>query len=497
AELAGGFGIGRAVTLPRRIEQSFGRQIDALPAATRLVLLVAAAEPVGQTSALLLKAAAQLEPLDARLARETYLEAFRAAWFTTDSSGGVTTRDVALAAASAPAPTTTPRPVDLLLDGLIVRYTEGYAAAAPVLRRALEAFDGAELAGEEALRWLWFASATALDLCDDAAADSLTGRFVQLSRETGALAALPMALSTRIALDVLAGDLDAAGMLIEELDAIADGTGIRTVPYSGQLFAAWKGRKGQALAVISASSAEAERRGEGLGAISTVLSRAVLFNGLGLFDDALAAAQQATASGQELGVLTWASLIELVTAASHSGRRDVACEAVRRLEVMTQASGTQWAAGMQSLCRAMVSADASAEKTYLQAVERLAGVRSRGQLARAHLYYGEWLRRKNRRSDARDQLRTSYDMFDAMGMAAFADTAARELAACGESVRKRGTGRLDQLTAQEEHIARLVAQGHSNAEIATRLFISPRTVEWHLSKIFTKLGITSRRQLRR
>jgi DNA-binding CsgD family transcriptional regulator len=449
------------------------------------------------TPALLVKAAARLEPLDAQLAYETYLDALRAAWYAGDPPGGITLRDVAKAAAAAPKPEAPLRAPDLLLDGLAVRYTAGYAAGAPKLKLALRAFRTAGLSGAEGLRWLWFASATAVDLCDDDTADALTSKFVQLARDAGALATLPLALTTRIVVTIFAGDLAAAGALLDELRSVQEGTGIRIAPYTGQLFAAWQGQEAVAAELVSASSADAERRGEGLGRINAGWTRAVLFNSLGRFDDALVAAQQATEPGQERGVLTWAPLVELVTAATRTNRHDVAADAMQRLERLTRASGTNWALGMEACCRALVSQGQLAESLYLEAIGRFTGTRIRGQLARTHLHYGEWLRRNKRRNDAREQLHTAHDMFTAMGMDAFAALAARELGATGETVRKRVDAGSVQLTGQEEQIVRLVREELSNAEIATRLFISPRTVEWHLSKIFAKLGISSRRQLRR
>ena len=452
----------------------------------------------GDASSLLLKAADQLQQLDLRRARDTYLDALRAAWYAAHLASGATLRDVAEAVRAAPAPAAPLRPPDLLLDGLAVRYTDGYAAGVPMLKPALQAFRSPELPSDEGLRWLWFASTTCLDLCDGETCITLTSRFVQLARDTGAFATLPMALTMRIVALVFAGDLAAATSLLEELATVAEATGTQAPPpYADQLIAAWQGREGRATELIAATTADAEHRGEGMGLIAAGWMRALLYNSLGRYEEALSAAQQATEPRQEMGVLTWAPLIELITAATHSGRPDLAADALSRLAEFTQASGTDCALGMEAGCRALVSEGDDAERWYLEAIDRLAPTCMRGQLARAHLHYGEWLRRQNRRIDARDQLRTAHEMLTAMGMDAFAELAARELGATGETVRRHSVETAGELTAQEAQIARLARDGLSNAEIAARLFISPRTVEWHLGNIFMKLQITSRRQLRR
>ena len=446
---------------------------------------------------LLLKAAVRLEQLDSRLARDTYLEALRAGWFAAHLASGTSLWDVAEVARAAPAPAPPLRPPDLLLKGLALRYTDGYAAGAPMLKQAVAAFRRPDLSGEEGLRWLWFASSTALDLFDDEACDALTSRFVQLARDTGALATLPMALTTRIIVVIFTGDLAGAGVLFDELGAVIEGTGVTEPPYAAQLLAAWQGREDGATQLLATSTADAERRGEGIGLIAAGWMRSLLYNGLGRYEEALDAAQQATKPRQEVGVTTWTSLVELVVAAARTGRAELATDALGRLAELTQASSTDWALGLEAYCRALVSDGPAAEGAYREAIDRLARTRIRGQHARAHLHYGEWLRRQNRRTDARDQLRSAYEMFTTIGLEGFADRAAHELATAGETVRKRSVETSSELTAQEAQIARLVREGLSNAEIAARLFISPRTVEWHLGNIFAKLHITSRRQLRR
>lgn len=446
---------------------------------------------------LLLKAASQLEKLDVATSRETYLEALRAGWFAADLTSGPTLQDLADAAQAAPAPAHPDTPSDLLLDGLAMRYARGYAAGAPLLKRALAAFLDAAPSGETGLRWLWSAGPIASDLWEDEAHDVLTERFVQLARDSGTLAALPMALTERCVQQVFSGDLAAAGWLLDEIEAAREGTGVHESAYAAPLVAVWRGEEQRAKSLISTTIADATRRGEGIGVIAAGWMGAVLANGLGRYDEALAAAQQATSSPQEMGVVTWCSLVELVTAAVRSGRTEVARDALTRLTVMTRASGTDWALGLQARCEAMVGGADLAESRFREAIDRLARTRVRGEVARAHLHYGEWLRRQGRHSDARDELRTAHTAFTAMGMGAFAALTARELSLIGETVDRRTDAGPDELTAQEAQVARLAQEGLSNIEIGLRLFISKRTVEWHLSKVFTKLGITSRRQLRR
>ncbi|MEV4349301.1 AAA family ATPase [Actinoplanes sp. NPDC049596] len=447
-----------------------------------------------RTADLFLKAASRLAPLDVGLARSTYLDALRAAWYASDSGSSGNLRDVARAAVAAPAADSPVRPSDLLLDALAVRYTAGFPAGAPKMREALTAFREPPADDPPGLRWMWFASSIATDLCDDDAADELTANYVRVARETGALAALPLALTTRILNHLFTGDLSAASVLITELDNVADGTGIPVPGYMALLHAAWRGDERRTAELAAVSGADAQRRGEGLAPAIAGWAQALLYNGLGRFDDALTAAQQTIQSSVEPGVLTGAPIFELIIAAASSGRAEIGAEALERLSTSTQACGTDWALGMEACGRAVLAPPAKAEDLHVEAYERLGRTKIRPLAARAHLYYGDWLARSGRNADSRDHIRTAYDMFTDMGMEAYAASAARGL---GMSARPQAADDAGPLTPQETHIVRLAREGLSNAEIGTRLFISPRTVEWHLSKIFAKLGITSRRQLRR
>jgi DNA-binding CsgD family transcriptional regulator len=444
---------------------------------------------------LLLAAAKRLEPLNAELARETYLEALAAAIFAgrlSKGSGVVEVAEAARAVLPAPQPA---RTIDLLLDGLAMRFTDGYAAGVPPLRQALDAVSRDEGHSEDDIRWLWLACRIAPDLWEDEAWHELATRQLQLARDAGALTVLPLAATYRAGVHVHAGEFAAAAGLIEEADAITEATGNAPLGYTSLVLAAWRGQGAQALELIEASREDAAERGEGRAITLAEYATAVLYNGLGRYRQALAAAQRAS-EHDDLGLYGWA-LIELVEAAARSREPQLAADALELLSERTGLSGTDWALGIEARARALLDEGQGAEDHYLEATERLGRCRIKVHLARAQLLYGEWLRRQNRRIDARETLRTAHELFSTMGAEAFAERAARELLATGETARKRTADTRGQLTAQETQIAELAREGHSNPEIGAQLFISSRTVEYHLHKVFTKLEISSRNELQR
>jgi DNA-binding CsgD family transcriptional regulator len=468
--------------------------LDALPRA-RIDLLRAqiafASSHGGEALSLLLAAARKLEPLDNALARATYLEALYAA----DLTDRADEPRVALATRHlSPAPSRSR--MDLLLDGMTALLAEGYAVAAPIRRRAVRAFrNDDDLTAEEGLRWLWLASFEAAALWDDEGWWILSARYVDMARAAGALSVLPLTLHSQSVAHVFAGELDAAASLVAELDAVQQATGTAIAPYAALTLAAWRGREQEVVSILEATLDELIARGEGLGMLVTQWARAVLANGLGRYDEAVLAAREAADHPHDPAPSNWA-LSELVEAATRSGQRELAADAFARLEPITRAGGTDWALGIQARAHALLSDGEPAERLYHEAIERLGRTRLRGELARARLLYGEWLRREHRRVDAREQLRAAHEMLSGMGAQAFAERARRELLATGETVRRVTPETRDVLTPQETQIARLAAEGETNPEIGARLFISPRTVEYHLRKVYTKLGVSSRRELR-
>ncbi len=441
--------------------------------------------------ALLLRAARALEALDPALARETYLDALGAAVYVGRCAGDVDLLDVARAARAAPAASQPERASDALLDGWALAVTEGYAAGAPALERAVAAFRGPDLDAEAGIRWLWLATHAAHDLLDHDGWDALCGRQLEIARRAGAFAVLPITLTTRVGYLLSSGELAAAASLSEESEAVVDATGSRLPRYAAMAVAAWQGREAEAFALIDAVVADAETRAEGMGLSVAHNATAVLCNALRRYDDALAAATRAAEHPAELGFAILV-LPELVEAAVRSGRPEAATAAMRRIAEIAEASGTDWARGLEARCRALLGED---EAPYEEAIDRLGRTRAAVDLARAHLLYGEWLRRRRQRVKAREHLRRAHEALLDMGAAGFARRAEHELQATGETARRDVADDRDELTAQEAQIARLAGEGLSNPEIGARLFISPRTVEYHLGKVFAKLGIASRTQL--
>ena len=446
--------------------------------------------------ALLVKAAQQLEPLDAALARHTYLDAWAAALLAGQFAGAGSLHEVARASRSAPPPASAPRPSDLLLDGLAVLVTEGHARAAPLLRQAAHVFAEDEITLEEGLRYGWLAADVAVTLWDEEYWRAIVARQLQSVREAGLLVDLPIWVQGVAINEILRGDFAAAASLIVEAEAIAAVTGSGFARYAAVCLARLRGAEAEAWPLIEAVITDSRAAGQGLGVQWSQWVSAILYNSLGRYEQARAEAQQAAEQAPELDISMWA-LPELIEAASRSRQTALAADALARLAEATSTGQSDWGQGIYARCRALLSDGQDAEGWYRQAVGRLSRTGLRPELARAHLLYGEWLRREGRRADARAQLRTAHDTFAAIGMLAFAERARRELLATGETVRKRTVGTHDQLTPQEAQIARLARAGLSNQEIGAQLFLSTRTVEWHLSKVFTKLEISSRRQLQR
>jgi DNA-binding CsgD family transcriptional regulator len=443
---------------------------------------------------LLLKAAKRLEPLDASLARETYLTAWMAALFAGRLAGAGDLPEVSRAVRALPAPADPPHPADLVLAGLAMVVTDGPAAAAPTLRRAISAFHDTDMSMAEELRWGWFAQAAASALWDDETWRAMLTRSVQLARDVGALDQLPITLGALGTAVAWTGDFAVAAALVTEADAVCEATGSRAAPFAAMMLASLRGQQAEAAALIEGTIAAATSGGQGIAVAYAQWVAAIGYNGLGRYADALAAATQAYQDTSTLYISMWA-LPELIEAAARSGNAPLGAAALERLADMTRAGGTDFGLGVEARSRALLSEGETAESLYREAIDRLGRTKLRPELARAHLVYGEWLRRENRRADAREQLRTAHDLLAAIGMEAFAERAGRELLATGETVGKRTVEAPSTLTAQESNIARLAIEGHTNAEIGAQLFLSARTVEWHLRKVFAKLGIASRREL--
>ena len=448
-----------------------------------------------EAPALLVRAAKQLEPLDAALARETYLDAWAAALFAGRLAVAGNIYEVSRAARSAPPAPHSPRPSDWLLDGVAVAVIEGRAAAAPTLRHVAHLFSEGEISTEEGLRWAWLASIAPIMLWDEESWHAGLVRQLKAVREAGLLVHLPIYLNGLGILTVWCGEFTTADSLIAEADAMAKATGASVARFAAVLAAGLRETETVARQLIDSETRDARDAGQGVGIQWCQWASAIFYNGHSRYEEAAIEAQQAAEQAPELYVSMW-SLPELIEAASRTGQNELAAGALERLAEATGIAETDWGQGIYARCRALLSDGRVAEDSYREALERLSRTQLRPDLARAHLVYGEWLRRERRRAEARAQLRTAHEMFDAIGMLAFAERARRELGATGETARKRTAATHGELTPQEAQIARLAASRLPNLEIAAQLFLSPHTVDYHLRKVFTKLGVTSRRQLR-
>ena len=455
---------------------------------------VAFASGFGSDAApLLLKAARQLERVDPERARQAYLTAWGAATLAPGHLGeGGVLLEISRAILDLRRRPGAPRPLDLLLEGLALLATDGRAAATPTLRRAAKVL--ADIPVEDVLHWGWMAPAASNAIWDNDGTYAISARQVQLVRDAGALGQLPLYLHASGIARASTGDLAGAASNMAEADSAAAATGSASLPWTALRLRALQGSEAEAVAAI-ASAIEQAAAGVHVLAIYAHWAAAVLYNGLGRYEEAASSARQATSNAFEYWVSAFA-LPELVEAAARA--EDTACarDALERLAETTQPSANDSALGIEARCQALLSDGPAADRLYREAIERLGRTRLRPELARAYLLHGEWLRRENRRLDARVQLRTAYGMLSVIGMEAFAERARRELLATGERVRKRNVETRDDLTAHERQIAQLAREGLSNSEIGARLFLSPRTVEWHLSKVFGKLGISSRKELR-
>jgi DNA-binding CsgD family transcriptional regulator len=440
---------------------------------------------------LLLRAGRGLELLDAELARQTYMTGWLAAVQAGPTPEGEIL-EICRAIVALPQPVR-PRPHHLLLNGLAQLTTEGFAAAAPMLQRAANALP--DMSDEEVRRWGIAATAATAAMWDQDGLLAISSRLVKLVREAGALAELPIHLYSLGVATTWIGDLTGGAAIAAETDSIAAATGSQFPPFTLLRLRSLQGREAESSALIVGVIRQTAASGEQTSARPAHWAAAVLYNGLGRYAEATSAARQAGSNPLDPWITTWV-LPELIEAAAREGDRELARDALERLADTTQPCHTDLALGIEARSRAILSDTAATDGLHREAIDRLGRTRIRPELARAHLLYGEWLRREGRRLDARKHLRTAHNMFVTIGMEAFAERTRRELIATGEKARKRRDQTRAQLTPQEEQIARLARDGMSNPEIGTQLFLSARTVEWHLSKVFTKFGISSRRELR-
>jgi len=442
----------------------------------------------------LLAVAERLDSLDPELASETYRDAFYAAQI----AGKLAREDGTLRAVATARLAAVREPsdnvYDVLLDGVALTALCGYEAGVAPVKRAISDLARANLASDTEYKWLPFATLVALSIWDEVRAYELSTQLLRQARSRGALSTLPTALMLQLGYELFAGDPTAADALVDEFDVIQEVTTIPKPPYGLLLLAALRGDERQLTEVIERETTRAAERGEGQWLNATGWAEALLNNGLGRYDRALVAAQSAMEPPREIVLVNWAT-VELVEAAARSGEAQRAADALRQLTAMSDACGTPWIQAVTARSRALLAPPNEAEDDYLASIDLLERTELRTELARSRLVYGEWLRREGRRVDARVQLRAAHDLFSDIGAEAFASRARRELAASGETVRRRTPDNAIELTQQERQIARLAANGLTNPQIATQLFISARTVEWHLGKVFSKLGITSRREL--
>jgi DNA-binding CsgD family transcriptional regulator len=470
------------------LDQLQGARIDLLRGR------IAAFSSGADAPSLLLQAARRLERLDAKLARETYLDA----WFAALRAGHLATEvsvvDISRAAKSVPRPKGTPSTADLLLESLSTVVADGRSAAAPLLTKAAHTFAGQQHSAEASLRWGWLTVMPSWLIWDWDSAQVIAVRALQALRDLGALGWLPATLSAFSMVAARCGDLNSTADAIAEAEEAAEATGIVLGPYAAATLAAYRGEEIVARRLIDSLVEQSAVRGGGLSVQYGNFLLAVLCNGLGLYEEAMAAAQSASDEAPGLFLAPWAAL-ELLEAASKLENWEVANAAVEFMAGATRISATDSAVGVLARSRALIAEREIAERLYRQAVERLSRTPLRPDLARARLLYGEWLRGQNRRVEARAQLHAAHELFTSIGMAGFAERARNELLATGAKMRKPSVEPRDELTSQERQIAGLARNRLSNAEIGARLFLSPRTVEWHLHKVFGKLGITSRREL--
>ncbi len=451
-----------------------------------------------EAAPLLLDAAEQFAAAESPLARETYLEAISATVFAGRVHGPSGARAAAVAARASGAPPSNSEAADLLLDGVAALLAEGYETGVPALRRALEPFAREELDSREAtLRWLLLVPVALESFIhyawDLSAWETLATRAVRVARDIGALGVLPPALIYAGGVHIHHGDSAAAARMIDEADAIAAATGNAPHTYAALVLAAWRGDEKAAAGIVAEAKASAAQRGEVSLLGATGYIQGVLYNGLARYDEALAAARSAI--DHDGFNFTGLSLVEHVEAATRCGELDQARDSLARLVEVTDAADSGWARGVSARSRALLTDGDEADHLYRTAIEELTRDRVVVEVARTHLLYGEWLRRSRRRTLARDQLRMAHEMFGGMRATAFSERARRELRATGEHVRSRDADSASSLTPQEAQIAALAAGGMTNPKIGAELFLSPHTIEWHLRKVYSKLGISSRREL--